>query len=450
MPSFCDDKFNKMGRLLFNKNNHADACDFFLQSIQEYPLNASSLVFLGTICWQQQKMKEAVAYLERGMELGPEDPEIIKMVAAFLSSTGKTEETERLCLMYASSTGQGDSNAQITRRLLAVYDLSVQPFSVGDLINFQAGSMMKCTGYDLNAIDFCFISDPNRPPLDPVFSRMMCDNNRLHNLFTILPLLQLNPRIGSIHVFDSYQGLQDHLTEHQAQYECWPTSEQLDTNSYSYYEIIELLEQCHRDKQSLPRLSLPEALINWNAGFLRNHVAPLIPVTVNLRNNPHFHTYRNSDILAWTSFFNYCQDRYPVKFIVLCSRCEVFQELRSCPNVVVAKDHGTSLEQDMALIMSSAFHIGAASGPTMIPILSDKPYSIVNCGSILDILPSLVRKSEQVATFSFAGELQRIILVPETLDILMHEFEAIWHSRDWSNWSTASTADGADGLNWLK
>ena len=449
MTIISADKLNKLGRLLFLKGNDSDASEIFHQSILENPHNASSYAFLGAICWRHQQTKEAISYYERGMELASADAEITQMVSDFLRLAGRIEETIRLHSMLATISGNRPQAAQ-SKKLLSIYDLSVQPFSVGDLINFQAGTLIKCAEYGLDTIDFCFICDPGRIPLEPVFSRMMGENNRLHNLFTIIPLLQLNPCIGSIHIFDSLRGLQNHLAANQTEYELWPTLEQIEANTYSYYEIIQLLEQSHRKNNFIQSLALPNALIHWNATFVLKNVSPMIPVTVNLRNNPNFQTDRNSNISAWTDFFNYCHGLYPVKFIVVCSLSEVSPELRSCPNVIVAKDHCTSLENDMALIMSSAFHIGAPSGPTMIPILGIKPYSIINCGSLLEILPTLVQESEHIARFSFANNLQRISLVPESTEVLKHEFETIWHSQDWRSWSPAPPPCGSEGLTWLK
>ncbi len=453
--SVFSDKLNKIGRLLFHKGSYLDAGEFFRQATLENPNDASSYAFLGTIHWQQGRIKEAVAYFESAIKLAADDKEINQMVADFLAANKNDGDVSRLQYVHVR-TIQKPPQAMQTKKLLAVYDLSVQPYSIGDLLAFQAGTLVKCSQYGLDKVDFCFISDPNRIPLEPIFSKMMCENNHLYNLFTIIPILQLNSSISSIYILDSYQDLHYLLHEKQMQYEVWPSLPQIEANIYIYYEIIQLLDQYFCNYNCLPRLALPGALIEWYSRFITSNIAPMIPITVNLRNNPNFHVERNSNISAWIELFKYCSNRYPVKFIVVCSLSEVVHELRSCTNVVIAKDSYTSLENDLALIMLSAFHLGAASGPSTIPILSDKPYCILNCGNIINSLSlygkSLIRISEQVAKFSFANELQRIILVPESLNILIYEFEKIWRSRDWIDWSPTSVSPGEsqNSLIWLK
>lgn len=447
---------NKLGRLLLQKKNYDDAYEIFHQAIIADPSGAISFAFLGSLYWHQDQRTEALGCYQRALELCAHNSEILNIIGDFLRAVGRTEENKALHEIFSYSI-KNQTGVNKKRKLLAVYDLSVQPYSVGDLIAFQAGALVKCAQLKFESMDFCFICDPDRIPLDPVFSRMMGNNNRLYNLFTLLPVLQLNPAIESISVFNSYR--EWHQLAITGTYDVWPTVEQIETNTYTYYEIIKLLDSHYRQFHYLPKLELPGALMDWVAGFMHNNVGSALPVTVNLRNNPNFHPERNSDISTWITFFNYCHTRYPVTFIVVCSRSEVAPELRTCPNVIIAKDHHTSLEHDMALIMFSAFHMGASSGPSTIPVFSDKPYSIMNCKNLVGILHlydgSIVRESEQIAKFSFAQALQRLILEPERIEILINEFETIWNSREWSTWSAhqfheSGSTDTQCALSWLK
>ena len=447
---------NKFGRLLIQKNNYDDSYEAFHQAIIEDPANASSFAFLGILYCRKKQLTEAIGCFQKALELCAHDNEVITMVGDFLRSAGRNVETEVLHEIFSQTIKKQIASNKRTK-LLAVYDLSVQPYSVGDLIAFQAGALAKCAQLGFESMDFCFICDPDRIPLDPVFSMMMGNKNRLYNLFTLLPVLQLNPLIASISVFNSYHEWQQFTVT--GTYEVWPTIEQIEAHTYTYYEIIKLLDSHYRHFHCLPSLELPGALADWVSGFMKDNVDTMLPVTVNLRNNPNFHPERNSHIPTWISFFEYCHTRYPVTFIVVCSRSEVAPELRTSPNVIIAKDHHTSLEHDMALIMSSAFHMGASSGPSTIPIFTAKPYSILNCKNLVEILHlyegSIVRESEQIAKFSFAQALQRLILEPERLETLINEFETIWNSRDWRTWSTTQPhedrSSGAQcALSWLK
>ena len=46
--------------------------------------------------------------------------------------------------------------------------------------------------------------------------------------------------------------------------------------------------------------------------------------------------------------------------------------------MIVAKDHHTVVAEDLALISTSAIHMGASSGPASMAWFNDKPYLVVN------------------------------------------------------------------------
>jgi hypothetical protein len=139
----------------------------------------------------------------------------------------------------------------------------------------------------------------------------------------------------------------------------------------------------------------------------------------------------------WLSFFYYCRDRFPVTFVIVCGADEVDPRFRSCPNVVVAKDHQTTLIQDLTLIRFSAFHMGAASGPAALTLFTGKPYLVVNC----DMLPhirlyngALIKDSDQFLHFSFAGPLQKYAIGRETQTLLIREFANMYASVNKEQW----------------
>ena len=49
---------------------------------------------------------------------------------------------------------------QLKRRLLSIYDLNNQPYSVGDVLLFQEASLVLRKKYGLYQIDFAFVYDP--------------------------------------------------------------------------------------------------------------------------------------------------------------------------------------------------------------------------------------------------------------------------------------------------
>jgi hypothetical protein len=134
----------------------------------------------------------------------------------------------------------------------------------------------------------------------------------------------------------------------------------------------------------------------------------------------------------------------PVKFFVTCAASEVDASLRNLPNVVFAKDHKTTLLQDLALIRFSAFHLGSSSGPVGLVMFESKPYHIFN-SDVFPHLPaykdSMVEASPGELVYSFAQPLQTTGVVPETAAGIWHQFDKIWTSRDWAGaWNATGLA----------
>jgi hypothetical protein len=161
---------------------------------------------------------------------------------------------------------------------------------------------------------------------------------------------------------------------------------------------------------------------------MEEHIGGLSPVTVNIRNNAYWGVERNSKITEWKKFFEYCIDKFPVKFIVICSRNEISDELRKLPNVLFAKDYHTELDQELSLIANSRFHIGANSGPAAMAYFGSKPYFIfglnINNSSHSDSLyKGLVKKMpNKKFKFIFSSMGQSFTSEPESFDELCQSF----------------------------
>src|SRR5207253_11309312 len=85
------------------------------------------------------------------------------------------------------------------RRLLAIYDLSTQPFSIGDILVIQEASLVVREKYGLNLVDFALVYDPQRPAAsDPVFADSINENNVMYHLASVLPVAQTNQHLGSL------------------------------------------------------------------------------------------------------------------------------------------------------------------------------------------------------------------------------------------------------------
>jgi hypothetical protein len=161
---------------------------------------------------------------------------------------------------------------------------------------------------------------------------------------------------------------------------------------------------------------------------MEEHIGGLSPVTVNIRNNAYWGVERNSKNAEWKKFFEYCIDKFPVKFIVICSKNEISNELRRLPNVIFTKDHHAELDQELSLIANSRFHIGVNSGPAAMAYFGSKPYFIfglnINNTSHSDSLyKGLVKKMpNKKFKFIFSSMGQSFTSEPESFDELCQSF----------------------------
>lgn len=339
------------------------------------------------------------------------------------------------------------------RRLLMIYDLSSQPFSIGDILVIQEASLVLREKWRLKEVDFALVYDPRSPTSgDPAFAGITEENVTYH-LASVFPAAQVNQHLGSLFVFNSHRQLQLFISNSAELYRVWPTALDYVGRQYLYYSVInDLLYEYYQEHGRIPHLACREFLVKWAHDFYDEHVSASVPVTVQIRNNKSIGTRRNLRLECWLEFFRHSEERYPVKFIVVCARNEVDERLRQCPNVIIAKDHLTSLEQDLAFIHTAAIHMGASSGPGTMAIFGAKPYLLVNT----DLIPGLYRdliQEDNFVRFYFADPLQRLTLGAETTELLIEEFARMWTAVDLDSWGSTAKCERnleRESLTWLR
>lgn len=320
------------------------------------------------------------------------------------------------------------------KRLLIIYDLTTQPFSIGDILTFQQASLVLKDIHKIDIIDFVIVNNQQKLLFnDKVFNNINEDNYFYH-LASILPVAQVNPYLGSIHAFNSFIELAKFINKYSSEYIVWPSQFKINfTKEYLYYDIFEnILYPYYKLNGKLPALKSRNILSNWAKDFFKEHVNNLYPVTVNIRSNKLYQKERNLDIDSWIEFFKYCSDKYPVKFIIICSFSEIDIRFKNLKNVVVAKDFFTNVEQDLALISESFLHMGAASGPATIAFFSNKPYIIFKSEFHLQyfLKKNIITYDRSNNTQKFFFSLNNQYLIPgkDTLDIIKFYFIKTWNS----------------------
>jgi hypothetical protein len=327
------------------------------------------------------------------------------------------------------------------RRVLVVYDTTTQPFSVGDILYSQMAALVLCERYGVETTDFAILYDPQEPTgNNRTFAAAVTRENVTYHIASLLPMAQVNQRLGSFFVFNSKDQITRWMADSADEYHVWPSGLQVGARSnLSSFVMNELLVQHHRQHGRIPHLSCRPFLRQWAKEFYREQVEAGVAVTVNLRNNPGWHKHRNSRMESWLSLFQYCESRYPVRFFILCSRAEIDESLRQCGNVTFVKDHHTTVEQDMALINMSAMHMGGDSGPVAMAVFGAAPYLWVDTGKITETdfyqHDHMIERIDSGARrLWFAGPSQRIILGPEDAETLIREFEVLFRYLNVEEW----------------
>jgi hypothetical protein len=328
------------------------------------------------------------------------------------------------------------------KRVLAIYDLTSQPFSIGDMIAVLEASLVVRENCGAEAIDFAIVYDRDQPACpDPQFASINEDNLLFH-LASILPVAQVNQYLGSLVVFDSHAQLVHYIASDDDRYCVWPSAPGVAIKRYLYYTLTnDLLYEYFQEHGVIPYLTCRKFIADWAFAFYYDRVHPNVPVSVQIRNNKLISTVRNSRMDAWFDLFSHCASRHPVTFVVACAISEVDDRLRSFPNVIIAKDHGTTIEKDLAFIQTAPFHMGASSGPGQLVVYNPNPYLLVNSTLIPDRYRGLIREGPFVRFF-FSGPLQLHTLEPETSSLLIDQFERFWATIDVAAWNARVESQG--------
>ncbi len=338
------------------------------------------------------------------------------------------------------------------RRVLMIYDLTSQPYSVGDILTFQEAGLVLLEKNNCAAVDFALVYNPARPAApDPVLSGITEDNYLFH-LALILPVAQMNSRLGSLFLFNSHDHLERFVADNMDRYLVWPSAGTYFSREYLIYRIYhELLAEYYQKNNRLPALNPRPNMLSWASDFMHKHVFPFLPVTVQLRKNK-VNPGRNSNYDVWLEFFTVCKEQYPVKFIIIGAESEMDERFKRCSNVLMTKDFRAGVEQDLALINGAAIHMGAASGPGSMALFGSKPFLLLNSLSEPLLTMGFIQNGN-FARALFSSPVQQITVIPETLDMLNEEFKKMWAVLDRELWDKVIKQppnNASDIYTWLR
>lgn len=320
---------------------------------------------------------------------------------------------------------------------MGIYDLKVFPWDVGDpLIFVEILNVLKIK-HKADAVDVCVIYDRDSPGYREK-NNLKCNltsENAQDYMFELLPLFSTCQYPGSIYQFNSRREFRRFLRMNIRRYEVFPPlGQQLgEVDIYRWRGILRPIMEFYDIHKYIPYLRIgrrDECWARWL--YARNLPEGAVSVTLSLKGTMH-RTECNADPSIWLSFIDRCKVNFPeVVFFVVGLREEVFEGLRDRSNVIIAKDFGTSIIEDLALIRSSLMHMGTSSGVNVIAMFSDLPYIMTQL-SLYTYLQHGIKPDEK---FSFMLDTQKIFSVNTavTTEFLFNEFKETYLSLDKDKW----------------
>jgi len=324
------------------------------------------------------------------------------------------------------------------RRILGIWDYKALPWSIGDpLVFMEMLSVIKLEA-DAEAVDVCVVYDRDNP--NGIRSRpgkdIITAENAQDYMLELLPLFGTSPYIGSIFQFNSRREFYSFLKNNLQRYDIFPPLAEHLAETYNYVgsckHFLEV-QDFHKRHGYVPYLKVNDRDMSWAKWFYKIHLGKnSVPVTLSLRRSltP---DERNADPGVWMNFLDRCKESFPeVVFVTVGLREETLEGLRNRPNVLIAKDFGTSILEDMALIRNSLLYMGTNSGINTIAQFSDLPYIIFQFP--VQSLHTVGFKSGE--NFNFATKDQRVFTtdIEVTPDFLFEKFKKLYARLDHDAW----------------
>jgi hypothetical protein len=278
-------------------------------------------------------------------------------------------------------------------------DFSVQPYSIGDTLLALAAGHAVADERGLDGFDLIAVADPRAKHADPNMAARHA--TPWASLGALLPLLDLACGLKALDV---------HAAPVPSPAGCWPP-----TPRYATYDAIQAIAAYHRRHGRCPRLNFSPALCSWADRFLEGRI------TVNLRASPAHHAHRNHAPEVWAKAMECAARELGASFLVVGEAHEVDPILRERPYVHFAKDYGTTLLQDLALVHRSKAHMGSCSGPMAVAMLGAAPCFFVGAdmGPHLKRYGGALREDGGNLVFSFAAPRQRFSPQRESVGLLV-------------------------------
>lgn len=321
------------------------------------------------------------------------------------------------------------------KRILGINDFKVTDVAIGGMLEFQIRLLCEAHLKKVDKIDIALIYNPESPVGHWKYTSWINQDNFHYHLSELFPLLNVNPKLGSVFIFNSKDSFELFLSENRNRYFVCPSIFNYANNLSFARGNYRFLRDFYAKEKFLPELRLPEPITLWVKAFMKKYAKGKYVITVNLRTNPFFAQHRNAVIDVWKSFFEYCLKKHNnVIFLILGRKSEITEELRKLPNIIFTQDYNINIQHTLSFIKHSLFYMATSSGPASFAILSrDIPYVIVSFHA-----PDISYNYNWFKPESFLPwqnrKFQKLIWEKESPELLIKESEDLFDKVDKEKW----------------
>lgn len=282
--------------------------------------------------------------------------------------------------------------------LKLIYDFSTQPFSIGDVLSFQVMGNILCEQQGIEKFDMVLTYDPRQPVTKVGAFAHVTSGNFLELAKPLMDAASVSARVENVSLCTH-----DALPNCIGTATCWPS---LKTGGYVFYQIMQSVLARYIERGNIPWLLLKK---ESNGDY----------VSVQLRCKP-TDPRRDSNYDAWKDFFAANRD---TEFRIVGDATERDAKLLA-DNVSFCKDNYSTVNDDLQTIRAAKFHMGATSGPCVVPMFNSKPYTLYNSCNGQDRAAGFTYQDGK-GRFVWSQPSQFVRRERETFALLQSDFEAM-------------------------
>lgn len=274
------------------------------------------------------------------------------------------------------------------QRLLAVWDFSSRPYSLGDILNFCIEVSMQVKRLNKDGADIYVLADPVIPAAGSQRGFIVRENYHQY-LLDIMDAFFFCEDQRSIHIVSDRAELDAMLiTATQQDVLTYPRfdvyTEELNGRKSQHHSNFGLMNKFKDEFGYFPKLKAPEGIKVLSNNLTFGFKPDTIFVAVHLRQRRNEagtlaggKVGRDAHFDHWIEFFEHAFQQHPNVTFVVCGRpAEFTRKLYQLPNVLILKAYGMNLQHELAMILEADLFMGSNSGPATVAIFSDTPYYI--------------------------------------------------------------------------